>query len=285
MPTADLENIRLHYEASGEGESLLFIHGLGSSSRDWENQVSYFSDRYRVVRPDLRGHGKSDKPPGPYSIPLFANDMAGLIRTLELGPTHVVGMSFGGFVASQLAVDHSELMRSLVIVNSAPGLPIDTFRDRLRAKKEILLRRLIVQLFGMRTLGRVLSKKLFPRPGQTALRSTFVERWAENDSRAYLDTLATVSRWSVREHLSSITCPTHVLSGEHDFIPMSLKEEYVTKMSNADLVVIADSGHFTPVDQSVRFNEALMSFLASQGNESGRAESGPTLAPGDLEVL
>ncbi len=87
------------------------------------------------------------------------------------------------------------------------------------------------------------------------------------------------------EHLSSITCPTHVLSGEHDFIPMSLKQEYVTRMSNADLVVIPDSGHFTPADQPVRFNEALMSFLAKQGNESGRAESGPTLAPGDLEVL
>jgi 3-oxoadipate enol-lactonase len=261
VPTANLGDIRLHYEASGAGERLLFVHGLGSSSRDWENQVPYFSERYRVVTPDLRGHGKSDKPPGPYSIPLFANDIAELIRTLDLGPSHVVGISLGGFVASQLAVDHPDLMRSLVVVNSAPELPADTFRERLRTKKELLLRRLIVQLFGMRTLGRFLGKKLFPKPEQTDLKSTFVERWAENDPRVYLYTLAAISRWSVRERLSSIRCPTCVVSGERDFLPMSLKQEYIAKTSNAELVVIPDSGHLTPVDQPERFNEALMSFL------------------------
>ena len=261
MPTANLGDIRLYYEASGEGERLLFIHGLGSSTRDWENQATYFSDRYRVVMPDLRGHGKSDKPPGPYSIPLFANDIAELIRMLDLGPVHVVGISFGGFVASQLAVDHPEMMRSLVVVNSTPELPADTFRDRLRTKKELLLRRLVVRLFGMRMLGRLLGKKLFPQPEQTNLKTTFVERWAENDPRAYLDTLAVISRWSVRERLSSVTCPTCIVSGERDFFAMSLKQEYIARISNAELVIIPDSGHLTPVDQPERFNEALMSFL------------------------
>ena len=107
MPTAELGDIRLYYEDFGEGEPLLFIHGLGSSTRDWENQVRYFSDRYRVVVPDLRGHGNSEKPPGPYSIPLFADDIAELITTLDLAPTHVVGLSLGGFVASQLAVERA----------------------------------------------------------------------------------------------------------------------------------------------------------------------------------
>ncbi len=266
MPTVKLGDIRFHYETAGDGEPLLFIHGLGSSARDWENQVRYFADRYRVVTPDLRGHGKSDKPPGPYSVPLFANDIAELITMLDLGPTHVVGLSFGGFVASQLAVDHGELMRSFVVVNSAPGLQTDSFRDRLRMKRELLLRRLIVRLFGMRTLGRFLSRKLFSHPEQTDLRDTFIDRWAENDGRAYLDTLATVSGWSVRDRLGSITCPTCVVSGENDFLPMSLKDEYVTQCLNAELVLIPDSGHFTPVDQQERFNEVLMSFLANRGS-------------------
>jgi pimeloyl-ACP methyl ester carboxylesterase len=106
----------------------------------------------------------------------------------------------------------------------------------------------------MRTLGRFLGEKLFPRPEQTDLKCTFVERWAENDGRAYLDALATISRWSVRERLSSISCPTCIVSGEHDFIPMSLKEEYIAGRSNAELAVIPDSGHLTPVDQPERFN-------------------------------
>jgi 3-oxoadipate enol-lactonase len=108
----------------------------------------------------------------------------------------------------------------------------ESVRDRPRTKKELLLRRLIVQLFGMRTLGRFLGKKLFPKPGQTDLKSTFVERWAENDPRAYLDTLAAISRWSVRERLSSIRCPTCVVSGERDFLPMSLKQEYIDSASD-----------------------------------------------------
>ena len=184
MPTANLGDLKLHYESSGEGQPLLFIHGLGSSTRDWENQVPYFSDRYRVVTPDLRGHGQSDKPPGPYSIPLFANDIAELITTLDLGPTHVVGLSLGGVVASQLAVDHGELMRSVVVVNSAPELPRDSLRDRLRTRRDLLLRRLIVRLWGMRGLGRFVGRKIFPHPEQAHLRDTFIERWAQNDGRA-----------------------------------------------------------------------------------------------------
>ena len=224
MPTANLGDIRLHYEASGEGEPLLLIHGLGSSTRDWENQVPYFSEHYRVVTPDLRGHGRSDKPPGPYSIPLFAKDIAQLIKSLDIAPAHVIGLSLGGFVAFQLAVDHRDLVRSLVVVNSAPGLPRSTFRDRLQIAWALSLRRLIVRLFGMRALGKFLSKKLFPRPDQKALKRTFIERWAENDRKAYLASLAAISGWSVDERLGSITCPTCVVSGEHDFIPMALKE-------------------------------------------------------------
>ena len=207
MPTANLGDIRLHYEVAGEGEPLLFIHGLGSSARDWENQVCYFSDRYRVVVPDLRGHGNSDKPPGPYSIPLFANDIAQLITILGLGPTHVVGLSLGGFVASQLAVERSELMRSFVIVNSVSGLPMDTFKNRLRVKKELILRRLVIRHLGMRTLGRLLGKRLFPRPDQVDLRNTYLERWVKNDKRAYLDALATVSGWRGRAACQSVHAP------------------------------------------------------------------------------
>jgi len=84
MPSIQVNQIGLYYESSGQGEPLLFIHGLGSSSRDWEYQVPCFTERYRVVTPDLRGHGKSDKPPGPYSSLQFACDIAELIRSLDI---------------------------------------------------------------------------------------------------------------------------------------------------------------------------------------------------------
>ena len=77
-------DIDLYYEIIGQGDPIIFIHGLGSSTRDWEEQIEYFSKRYQVVVFDVRGHGKSDKPAGPYSIPLFARDTAELIKSLDI---------------------------------------------------------------------------------------------------------------------------------------------------------------------------------------------------------
>jgi 3-oxoadipate enol-lactonase len=261
MPSIEVNQISLNYESVGHGEPLLLIHGLGSSIRDWENQIPRFAERYRVTSLDLRGHGKSDKTPGPYSSKLFSDDIAEFIRSLDIAPTHVVGLSLGGFIACQLAVDHGDLVRSLVVVNSVPDLPRDTVRDRFRIQSTLMLRQFIVRFFGMRALGRFLSKKLFPRKDQNELRQTFIDRWAENDEQAYLSTLATVSQWSLEHRLGSITCPTCLISGEHDFFPLALKEAYAKKVPDARLVVIPNSGHFTPMDEPAKFNEAVMSFL------------------------
>ena len=92
MPILNLDDIDLYYEVVGEGAPLLFVHGLGSSSRDWEEQVDFFANRYKVIVFDVRGHGKSGKPPGPYSIPLFATDTAKMLKVLGVGPSHVVGI-------------------------------------------------------------------------------------------------------------------------------------------------------------------------------------------------
>jgi len=265
MPSIQVNQTSLYYESLGQGVPLLFIHGLGSSIRDWENQMPYFAERYRVIALDLRGHGKSDKPPGPYSSKQFADDIAALIRSLHIGPAHVVGLSLGGFIACQLAVDHGDLVRTLIVVNSVPDLPRDTLRDRFRIRSTLLLRQIIVRFFGMRALGRFLSKKLFPRGDQEELRQTFIERWADNDKHAYLSSLATVPTWNLEHRLSSITCPACLVSGAHDFFPLALKEAYARKMPDARLVVIPNSGHCTPMDEPERFNKAVMSFLSKRG--------------------
>jgi 3-oxoadipate enol-lactonase len=265
MSSRHCGTMRLYYETSGQGAPLLLLHGLGSSARDWEYQVPVFAQRYRVVIPELRGHGRSEKPPGPYSMPLLASDIADLIESLGIAPVHVVGLSLGGCVAFQLAVDHRELVRSLVVVNSAPALPGESLRDRSQLAWALLLRRLIVRLFGMRTLGRFLGRKLFPRPGQAALKRAFVERWAENQPDAYLASLATVSGWSVEDRLDSITCPVCVIAGEHDFIPLKVKQRCTDRLPNGELILIPTSGHFTPVDNPDEFNRAVMSFLERQG--------------------
>jgi 3-oxoadipate enol-lactonase len=260
MPTLPIGDIHLFCEISGQGPPILFIHGLGSSARDWELQVASFSDQYQVVTFDVRGHGQSDKPPGPYGIPLFATDTAELIRALGIAPVHVVGISMGGMIAFQLAVSYPDLIRSMVIVNSGPELILRTFGERLQA----LQRLLVVRLFGMRKTGEILSKRLFPKPEQVELRQMLVERWAENDVRAYSDAARGLLGWSVVDHLNTIECPTLVIAAEYDYTPIALKEAYVASLPQAELVVVEDSRHATPVEQPERFNQVLMAFLSNQ---------------------
>lgn len=258
MPTMPVNDINLYYEANGEGQPLVFIHGLGSSGRDWELQVTEFSRRYKVITVDLRGHGRSDKPAGPYSMAMFAADTAGLLKALGVESAHVVGLSLGGGVAFQLAVDAPALVKTLVIVNSAPEMIMRTFKDRLA----IWQRFAIVRLMGLPRMAEVLGKRLFPKTEHASLRATFAERFAQTDQRAYLDTMRALVGWSVTPRLGAIQCPTLVIAADQDYTPVTLKEAYVAKITNAQLAVISDSHHATPVEQPQKFNAALREFLS-----------------------
>lgn len=257
MPKVQVRDIEMYYEETGQGAPLLLIHGLGSSRRDWEMQVPYFSRNFRVITLDVRGHGQTDKPAGPYSIPLFAEDTAEFMKILQIESAHVVGISMGGMIAFQLALIVPERIRSLVIANTGSELIVRTLRDFLMVSQ----RKLIVRLLGMRKMGEVLSKRLFPEPGFEELRRIFVERWAENDPRAYRDSMQGLLGWSVTDRLSSIHCPTLILSADQDYTPVAIKEAIVAKMPNAKLAVIPNSRHAVPVERPEEFNQIVGEFL------------------------
>ena len=260
MPTIHVNDISLYYEIHGDGQPLLFIHGLGSSTRDWEPQVAQFSLGYKVITFDLRGHGQSDKPRGPYSMALFAADTAGLLKALWVESAHVVGLSLGGGVAFQLAIDAPALVKTMVIVNSAPEMVVRTLKDRVA----IWQRFAIVRVLGMRGMGKALSKRLFPQetPEHAALRATFAERWAENDQRAYQASMRAMIGWSVTDKLGAIRCPTLVVSADQDYTPVALKESYTKRILNGELAVISDAHHATPAERPQEFNAVLGKFLA-----------------------
>jgi pimeloyl-ACP methyl ester carboxylesterase len=258
MPKLDVNGTHLYYQVTGKGQPLLLIHGLGASARDWEPQVAYFAPRYQVVTPDVRGHGQSDKPPGPYSVPLFASDTGALISGLGIGPAHVVGISMGGMIAFQLAVDSPELVRSLVIVNSGPALLVKS----LAAHWQIQKRQLAVRAFGMGRLAQMLAPRLFPEPEQEALRIRFVQHWTENDPRAYRAATSALVNWSVADRLGEIRCPVLVIASDEDYTPVSAKEAYVALMPHAELAVIDDARHAVTVERPEEFNAVLEAFLS-----------------------
>lgn len=260
MPKLPANNLNMHYTVGGQKQPLLFIHGLGSSGRDWEAQVPFFSKDYKVVCPDIRGHGNTDKPPGPYSMELFAEDMAAFIRELNLKPVHGVGISLGGMIAFQLALDYPELLKSITIVNSAPEMIPRSLKERM----QLLQRSVLFRLLSMQKIGEVISGRLFPKPDQAELRKTMIERWARNDKRAYMDAFKALVGWSVSDQIGNIHHPTLVIAADQDYTPVSVKEKYVSRMPKAQLIVIPDSRHATPLDQPEKFNETLAAFLSDQ---------------------
>ena len=143
MPYFNNDDCQLHYEDYGHGAPVLLVHGLGSSTRDWEYQVPELARHYRVIALDVRGHGRSDKPRERYSIQGFAEDVAALIEHLQLAQVHLVGISMGGMIGFQLGVDRPELLKSLCIVNSGPEVKAKSPRDYLEIAKRWTLSRLL----------------------------------------------------------------------------------------------------------------------------------------------
>jgi pimeloyl-ACP methyl ester carboxylesterase len=257
MGKISVNGTRLHYRISGTGEPLVFVHGLGSSSQDWSRQVDAFADSYRVITFDVRGHGQSDKPEGPYSIPLFAEDTAALLWALEAAPANIVGLSMGGMIALQLALDAPDLVKRLVVVNSTPEAELDSLRDRWIYWS----RRLASKVLGMRATGKMIANRIFVKPEQGTLRQQFIERWAANDKQAYLNTIDAIAGWGVADQLGEITCPALIVAADKDYTPVSAKREYAARMPNAELTIIEDSHHATPVERPRAFNHVLDGFL------------------------
>lgn len=265
MPFLRVRDVELCYEArgpignAGRHAPLVLLHGLGSSARDWEAQMEFFSGKRRVFALDLRGHGRSGKPRGPYSIPLFADDVADAVRRLKpaarAGGVHVAGLSMGGMVALQLALDAPALLRSLTVVNSG----VDYRAKTRRQQRQLLWRRLALRLLPMRRVGQVLGRRLFPaRPD---LRRKMATRWAENDPAAYRAAFEAIMDWNVRSALPEICMPTLVVAAAKDYLPLSTYRTYAGRIPRAELAVLDDTRHAAPIEAPDRFNALLAAFL------------------------
>ncbi len=256
----------MHYETHGEGEPLLLLHGLGSSTSDWEHQVPTFSEKFHVIAPSLRGFGETDKPSGPYSMTQYANDAFALLDHLNIKACHVLGFSMGGAIAFQMAVQNQHRVHTLTILNSQPGFEVDHWSKHLFVLSRIAMAKIV----GMERMARFLSKRLFPEPNQEHLRNTMRIRHGTNDKDSYLAALNALKGWNVREWIAGLHMPTLVVAAEHDYTSIEDKKLFVSELPNARLEVIEGSRHATHVDRSQQFNELVMKFLLDHPVEAKR---------------
>ena len=260
MPDITINQNCLHLEQDGTGDSLVFLHGLGSCGQDWLLQMPVLADRFHAIAPDLRGHGQSARPQGRICVADLAGDVTGIMDALGVERAHLVGLSLGGCVAQQIALDCPARVRSLTLVNTFARLDSGEPRTALL----VALRMGILGILGLPTQAHFVAARLFPKPEQAPLRQIAAQRIAANDPPTYRRMLVAIKRFDVRDRLGEIRCPTLVIAGERDTtVPLRAKRFLAAHIPGARLEIVADSGHATPVDQPDAFNELLTRFLQS----------------------
>ncbi len=261
MPSLTINGIDLWYERSGQGRPVIFLHAFGVTSAMWFPQAPVLTTAgYDVICIDLRGHGLSSAPPGPYTVPLMAADVHRLIERLNLEPVCVVGLSTGGRVATRLALDHPEDIAELVLVStkSEPALEIqDELRALARKAEEGEVAWAAEQFYNQH----------YQRLATAApdLMHNLKEGWRDKSGSGFAGAaLAIIEMESVTTRLSEIHAPTLAVAGELDPPCHPYIAWYERSIPGCQGVIVPAAGHFVNVEQPDHFNDLLLGFLAAR---------------------
>jgi 3-oxoadipate enol-lactonase len=258
MPDITIGQTQIHFEEAGAGSAILFLHGLGSCGQDWLLQMPVFAARFHVIAPDLHGHGQTDKPHGQVSIVQMTRDVYELLDALNVTRAHVVGLSLGGCVAQQLALDFPARVRSLTLVNTFANFDLGTPGNAI----PLAFRMGILGVLGLPAQARFVAARLFPKPEQAELRALAAERIAANDMATYTRLLLAIRAFDVTHRLSEIACPTLVIAGDRDTtVPLRAKTFLAQHIPGARFELVADSGHATPIDQPDVLSRLVLDFV------------------------
>jgi pimeloyl-ACP methyl ester carboxylesterase len=275
MSTASVGQVELFYEEYGQGEPLLLIMGLAADSTAWMFQVPEFSRHYRTIVFDNRGVGRSSKPRGAYTIAQMADDAAGLLETLGIARAHVVGVSMGGMIAQELALNHAKRVRSLVLACTFPEPDAEAERQRqfsltqfggtVKAGGEMQIdvsaldplaffQHLLPRVFNQSYIDNELPKLMQVFSG--ALQYGF-------DMEAILGQVAAVMGHRTTDRLHQIATPTLVLTGDADLLVSPANSDLLARhIPGARLVKLAGGSHGFNFETPELFNHTVLDFLA-----------------------
>lgn len=253
-----INGIQIGYVEAGKGAPVLLVHGLGGSHDDWRLQIPVFAASHRVIVPDLRGFGSSERRE-PFTIPQHARDMMALLSALSIERAHVVGLSMGGAVAIELALRAPAAVRSLVLANTAPGYTLTNWQRRRMA----WLRALLALVMGVKGVARWSGRAVFPARNQGRLRNRYIRAASHTNRWAYLATLRALTRWNAESRLAAIRVPTLVIGAEHDMTTSAEKRRWCARIHDARFVEFANSRHHSELDSPDRFNREVLAFLAA----------------------
>ena len=259
MPFLSVRGLELYYEELGEGRPVLLISGSGGDLRGTPLERNPLTASFRTVACDQRGLGQTSKPDVDYSMADYADDAAALLDVLGIERAHVVGISFGGMVAQNLAVRHPDRIDRLVLMCTSPGGPDLSSADLLALSKlpEAERAAAYLPMLDTRAVGGHVPDDLVPILKMMGRRPV-VEGEAAMGARRQLEARA---GHDVVDQLPSVTAPTLVAGGRYDGIaPVRNLEAIATSIPDARLELF-EGGHIFMLQDPTAW-PAVLDFLA-----------------------
>jgi pimeloyl-ACP methyl ester carboxylesterase len=262
VPKVSINGLKLFYEIEGEGEPVVLIPGFAAGRWIWFKQTTELSRRFRVIIFDPRGVSASDKPEGKQTIGLLADDIAHLLQTIGIDNAHIVGASFGGFVAQEFALKYPSMTRKLVLCCTSFGGPNHVAPDR-----ETLMA--LASTKGLNGEERMRANLLLAFTPeylqmQTAEVDHVVHLRATNEvpEHIYMSQLQAAVSFNAESRVEQITSQTLVLSGDADVIvPVQNSRNLAAKIPRAQLRIIQGGSHTFFIEQAEKFNDIVSEFL------------------------
>lgn len=276
MPKANVNGINISYGVYGHGEPLVLIMGFAGPKLGWIFQNCFFKKHYQVITFDNRGVWRTDKPDGPYSIKMMADDTVGLMDHLGIKKAHILGVSMGGMIAQELAINYPERVQKLVLgctyasQDEVRGLTPEYYKgigfddgcsnDEL---KKIAMGRLLATVFSLSFNNRLY------RTLVTLLAKMYVILLSTKGVCAQYEALL---YHNALDRLHEIQAPTLVIAGTQDrIVRPSSSETIADRIPNAKLIKVKDGSHSFFIERKGRFNGEVLAFL-----REGKAASSST---------
>jgi len=260
--------IDINYEIAGEGDCLVLIHGYPDTLDMWYNQVPEFSKKYKVLTVDVRGFGKSEITSGPYSMALFAEDLYGLLKALDIERACVLGFSMGGMIALTFVMSHPEMAAGLVMANSAVATgEVQPSPEDVAAMEE--RRKMMAEVFArgdMEAICEMMTVSAFS-PGFKEKDPATFQKFKDIKMQNRIEPLQSImqamaqARTGPPPDLKQVKCPVLIIVGEADGLMAANNAESMARIIEKSTLKVFPTGHASALEAPQDFNQAVLDFM------------------------
>ncbi len=263
MHIRKIGDISLHYQLDGpeNGIPLVFSNSLGTDFRSWDKLIPLLPDRFRILRYDMRGHGLSDAPDGPYFMGDLVQDVAGLMDALGVKNAVFVGLSIGGMIAQGLAAERPDLISTLVLSNTGVKIGTeDMWNERIAA----------IQTGGIEALADSILTRWFSRRFHDE-NSDELTAWrhmlCRTPQQGYIGACHAIANTDLYESTAQLRLPTLAIAGAHDgSTPPDMVRETANLIPGSRFEIVSTAGHLPSIESPDTFVTLLIDFLKEHAN-------------------